>query len=270
MNNLTLTTLIKWTKKRKKYQNEWPSEWRRVWYLTVSDEIFALVRTANFNSEWHEHEEQRFVVPGVERGAVCDRIEDKELLNAFINSAAPGQRNAFELNKILPKDATLKDLPVERFLQMLAIAVAPKTAVEFTSKWVAYMEEYVTVSHFNALGKVSDYNMHVKYSAFESFLLELELSYDVLEELADKCAAHGLRIEYPDFKGNFGTFEAMDLIVYKSDNYVLQQVYQTTKKDPSVVVEDPAYAGNEAEGRERDRNDRRLSGLKSRRKEQLR
>ena len=114
------------------------------------------------------------------------------------------------------------------------------------------------------------YNMHVKYSAFESFLLELELSYDVLEELADKCAEHGLRIEYPVFKGNFGTFEAMDLIVYKSDNYVLQQVYQTAKKDPSVVVEDPAYAGGEAEGRDNARNDKRLSGFRGRRKEQLR
>ena len=98
----------------------------------------------------------------MERGAVCDRTEDKELMNTFINSAAVrGQRNAFELNKILPKDATLMDLPVERFLQMLAIAVASKTEVEFTNKWVAYMEEYVTVSHFNALGKISDYNMHV-------------------------------------------------------------------------------------------------------------
>ncbi len=35
--------------------------------------------------------------------------------------------------------------------------------------------------------------------------------------------------------------------MHKSDNYVLQQVYQTAKKDPSVVVEDPAYAGGEAE-----------------------
>ena len=65
LTNLSLTTFMKWSKKRKKYQNEWPSEWRRVWYLTVSDEIFALVRTANFNSEWDEDAEQRFVVPGV-------------------------------------------------------------------------------------------------------------------------------------------------------------------------------------------------------------
>ena len=207
----------------------------------------------------------------MERGAVCDRIEDRELLNTFVNSAAArGQRNAFELHKVLPKDATLMDLPAERFLQMLVVAVAPKTEVEFTSKWVAYMEEYIAASHFNALGKVSDYNMHVKYSAFESFLLELELSYDVLEELADKCAEHGLRIEYPDFKGNFGTFEAMDLIVHKSDNYVLQQVYQTAKKDPSVVVEDSAYAGGEAEGRDNARNDKRLSSFRGRRREQLR
>jgi len=112
--------------------------------------------------------------------------------------------------------------------------------------------------------------MHVKYSAYESFLLVLELSYDVLVELADMCAERGLRIEFPDFKGNFGTFEAMDLIVYKSDNYVLQQVYQTAKKDPSVVVEDPGYAGNEAEGRDHAHNDRRLSGFPSRRKEQMR
>jgi hypothetical protein len=83
LTNLSLTAFMKWSKKRKKYQNEWPSEWRRVWYLTVSDEIFALVRTANFNSEWDEDAEQRFVVPGVERGAVCDRIEDKELMNEW-------------------------------------------------------------------------------------------------------------------------------------------------------------------------------------------
>ena len=56
---------------------------------------------------------------------------------------------------------------------MLAIAVAPKTAVEFTNKWVTHMNDYVATSHFNALGKVSDYNMHAKYSHFESFLLEL-------------------------------------------------------------------------------------------------
>ena len=62
----------------------------------------------------------------------------------------------------------------------------------------------------------------------------------------------------------------MDLIVYKSDNYVLQQVYHTAKKDPSVVVEDPGYVGNEAEGRDHVHNDRRLSGFPSRRKEQLR
>ena len=71
-------------------------------------------------------------------------------MNTFINSAAArGQRNAYGLNKILPKDATLMDLPAEKFLQMLVVAVAPKTEVEFTSKWVAYMEEYIAASHFN-------------------------------------------------------------------------------------------------------------------------
>ena len=62
----------------------------------------------------------------------------------------------------------------------------------------------------------------------------------------------------------------MDLIVYKSNNYVLQQVYQTAKKDPSVVVEDPAYAVNEADGRDHVHKDRRLSAFRSRRREQLR
>ena len=76
LNDLFLVSFIKWNKKRKKYQSEWPSEWQRVWHLTVSDDIFVLVRTANFHSEWDENEEdKRFVVPGVDRGAVCDRIE---------------------------------------------------------------------------------------------------------------------------------------------------------------------------------------------------
>ena len=56
---------------------------------------------------------------------------------------------------------------------MLAVAVATKTAVEFTSKWVAYMEEYVVASHFNALGKVTDFNMNVKYFAFELSLIHI-------------------------------------------------------------------------------------------------
>ena len=84
-----------------------------------------------------------------------------------------------------------------------------------------YMADYVFPSNFDSLGKVSDYNMYVKYPHYESFLLEWELLHDVLEELTDKCVAHGLLVEYPDFKGSFGTFEAMDLVVYKSDNYVL-------------------------------------------------
>ena len=78
---------------------------------------------------------ERFDVPGVERGVVCNRIDEKELLNSFLSSAHPAQRNAVELKNILPKDASLADLPVERFTtkrKKCLIATSDRRRIKFS------------------------------------------------------------------------------------------------------------------------------------------
>ena len=217
---LTFENYVRWDSVRRTYQRSFADEWDNSWHESFSKDMQRELYTFNYRPT--DKAKDRSTFGGdISIGVVF----------ASVKNESPAARRFLADGIEFNSDTELSELPIANVIDLVMLAVAPDSWVDFRDSFMVHMKKKFKIRdgdcslNFKKLPETDCYNFADHYGIFVNFLDEAQRTYHTLLTLQEKAKLNGRTVTFPTYDVVGGSKDMLKLLCKLSGaKYILSLI----------------------------------------------